>query len=149
MTIFQEIAFGSSDYRNECELRNQVLRIPIGMSLFDEDLTLEREQMHFGLFDPNRNLVACVIAVAFSPSEAKIRQMAVDIPYQGKGYGRQLIHSLENSLMQRGVSLVTLHARTTAVGFYEKMNYVKVGQAFLEVGIPHITMVKQLLRAKQ
>ena len=90
--IFQEIAFGSADFEKECQLRDKILRIPIGLSLFDEDISLEIDQMHFGLLDQNRNLVACVIAVARSPAEAKIRQMAVDSARsKAKGTGAALL----------------------------------------------------------
>jgi len=39
--------------------------------------------MHFGLFDQGGSLAACAIAVALSPAEAKIRQMAVSLEHQG------------------------------------------------------------------
>jgi predicted GNAT family N-acyltransferase len=35
-----------------------------------------------------------------------------------------------------------LHARIVAVGFYEKMGYVRQGELFTEVGIPHVLMQK-------
>jgi len=38
-----------------------------------------------------------------------------------------------------------LHARDTAVGFYEKRGYVREGDFFLEVSLPHITMTKSLI----
>jgi predicted GNAT family N-acyltransferase len=37
-----------------------------------------------------------------------------------------------------------LHARLTAIGFYEKSGYVVSGGEFLEVGIPHVKMVKRI-----
>ena len=125
--IFREIEFGSDDYRKECELRNKVLRIPLGRSLYDEDLSSESQQMHFGIFDERNNLVASVIAVNISSTQARIRQMAVDTEYQGKGYGR--VHFF-------------MHARMSAVGFYEKLGYARVGQEFMEVGLPHVKMEK-------
>ncbi|MBS1564192.1 MAG: GNAT family N-acetyltransferase, partial [Bacteroidetes bacterium] len=33
----------------------------------------------------------------------------------------------------------------TAVGFYEKLGYVAVGEEFLEVTLPHFVMEKKLL----
>ena len=76
MTV-QEITFASEDYRLACELRQAVLRAPLGMNLYDEDLSQEREQLHFGIFDESRCLLACVVAVPVSGTEAKLRQMAV------------------------------------------------------------------------
>ena len=139
---FQEIKFGSSDYRKECELRNKILRIPIGLSLFDDNLGIEEQQMHFGLFDQDKNLIACVIAVACTPTEIKIRQMSVESKHQGKGYGRRIINAVEEKLLQQGFTHFCLNARITAAGFYEKLGYIRVGHEFTEVGLAHIRMEK-------
>jgi predicted GNAT family N-acyltransferase len=141
---FREIEFGSDDFRRECELRNEVLRVPIGLSLYDEDLDQERQQLHFGLFDQCGDLVACVIAKALSYSKAKIRQMAVHREHQGKGHGRRTIQNLEEHLARRGFIHLEMHARLTAVGFYTKLGYAKVGHEFMEVGIPHVSMEKYI-----
>jgi predicted GNAT family N-acyltransferase len=39
---------------------------------------------------------------------------------------------------------MTMHARETAVEFYEKYGYEKVGEQFIEVTVPHWEMVKRL-----
>jgi len=141
---FRQITFGSADYRKECELRHEVLRAPLGLSLYDEDLSREQQQMHFGLFEQNNQLVACVIAVAVSSSEAKIRQMAVARDHQGKGHGRSIINSLEEHLAQQGYRHLSMHARVSAIGFYEKLGYARAGDEFEEVGIPHVQMGKAI-----
>ena len=144
---FREIEFGSEDFQQECELRHKLLRVPIGLSLYDEDIGLEKKHLHFGQFDESGNLAACVIAVPYSPTEARIRQMVVSHEHQGKGQGRRLLHCLEDHLMRRGFKRLCLNARMTAVGFYEKMGYAKAGPEFLEVGIPHVRMEKSLPQA--
>ena len=116
---FRQITFGSADYRKECELRHEVLRAPLGLSLYDEDLSREQQQMHFGLFEQNNQLVACVIAVAVSSSEAKIRQMAVARDHQGKGHGRSIINSLEEHLAQQGYRRIALFGEHGGTGDIE------------------------------
>jgi hypothetical protein len=37
-----------------------------------------------------------------------------------------------------------MHARKTAVGFYEKQGYEILGDEFLEVSVPHYEMRKKL-----
>ena len=140
---FTEIPYGSSAYQAECTLRHEVLRLPIGLSLHDEDLSGERDQLHFGLFDDDE-LVACVIAVVISPTEAKIRQMAVRPEHQGMGCGRRLIEGLEQHLIAKGVTRFAMHARMSAVGFYEKLGYSGIGEEFTEVGIPHVRMERTI-----
>jgi predicted GNAT family N-acyltransferase len=143
MTL-REIEFGSDDFRKECELRNEVLRVPIGLSLYDEDLDRERQQLHFGLFDQCGDLIACVIAIILPCSKAKLRQMAVHREHRGKGHGRKVIHDLEDYLARLGVIHLVLNARMTAVGFYTELGYAKVGREFMEVGIPHVGMEKYI-----
>ncbi|GAB5605538.1 GNAT family N-acetyltransferase [Sideroxyarcus sp. TK5] len=139
---FREITFCSNEYKQTCELRIEVLRLPLGLNLYREDLQQEKEQLHFGLFD-GTELIACVIAVPQGAGKAKLRQMAVKAGHEGQGIGRRLLHSLEVVLASRGVTQLSLHARISAAGFYEKLGYVRSGSPFVEVGIPHILMEKQ------
>lgn len=100
--------------------------------------------MHFGLFDSGE-LVACVIAVPLSTTEAKVRQMVVSEEWQGKGCGRELMQSLEADLAGRGLTHLFMHARVAAAGFYEKLGYSITGEEFIELGIAHVRMEKRLI----
>ena len=140
---FAPIQYDSAEYRLECALRQEVLRVPLGLSLFDEDLSAESAQQHFGWFIDDGTLAACAISVILSPVEAKIRQMAVRVDCQGAGYGRMLMTSLERHLGKTGVRHLSLHARLAVAGFYESLGFVKTRGPFIEVGIPHVKMVKE------
>ncbi len=139
------IAYDAPEYREELALRNRMLRIPLGLDLFDEDLEVERGQWHFGLFDGDV-LVGCVVAAPSGDKGVQIRQMAIDSDSQRTGRGRTLLESVEQMLIDRGVRHVVLHARDEAVGFYQKLGYTVVGEGFVEVGILHHHMKKQLCR---
>ena len=52
---------------------------------------------------------------------------------------------LEAALAARGFVSLSLHARSIAVGFYEKLGYETVGDEFIEVSIPHRKMAKRLI----
>jgi len=140
--VFKEIAFGTDDYRLECALREEVLRKPLGLSLRSDELSREKDQLHFGLFEPPTGLIACAIAVKLSPIEAKIRQMAVSPAHQRRGLGRKILSEVEKNLRARGFTKLELDARSSAVGFYEKLGYRVVGDEFMEVTVPHFRMVK-------
>jgi predicted GNAT family N-acyltransferase len=144
---FRQIRYGSDEFHEECQLRDIVLRRPLGLSLFDEDLSQERDQMHFGLFAQSTELIACAIAVPQSDSTAKLRQMAVSTDHRGKGHGSALIACIENHLIHQGVERLELHARLTAVPFYKKAGYMEEGDTFTEVGIPHVSMLKTLVNS--
>lgn len=138
---FLEIPFQSDRYAQACELRNQVLRLPLGLDLQSEDLSPESEYLHFGI-EQDGQLIACVLAVPLGSGRAKLRQMAVLSECQGQGIGRRLIESVEDCLVQQGFQVVELDARREAVGFYEKLGYVSQGDEFISVTIPHQRMTK-------
>jgi ribosomal protein S18 acetylase RimI-like enzyme len=139
---FREIVYGTPEYRLECRLREEVLREPLGLRLRDEDVADEENQLHFGLFGQNDEPLACAVAVRLSPTKARIRQMAVSPAHQRKGLGRQLMRELEKDLHARGFRNFELRARTTAVGFYERLGYRVAGAEFIDVTIPHVWMTK-------
>ncbi len=141
--IFREILFESDQYQRACALRDVVLRAPLGLPLSADDLQGEARQLHFGLFDDGK-LVACVTAIAVTADHAKIRQTVVVPAFQRQGLGRRIMTELEAELAARSFVSLSLHARSTAVGFYEKLGYETVGDDFIEVTIPHRKMVKQL-----
>ncbi|MBK1854783.1 GNAT family N-acetyltransferase [Verrucomicrobiaceae bacterium 5K15] len=144
---FSRIDFDSDAYREECQLRDRVLRQPLGLSLFDEDLSVEASQLHFGGFDDSSSLIACVIAMPLSETDAKIRQMAVAPEHSRQGHGSALLRAVEYFLHHRGYRNIHLHARVSALPFYQKAGYREHGSPFTEVGLPHLAMKKRLSRA--
>ena len=70
--------------------------------------------------------------------------MAVFSGLQGKGIGKVLLQFAENIARDRGYKKIIMHARKTAVGFYEKLGYKITSPEFEEVTIPHYVMEKSL-----
>jgi ribosomal protein S18 acetylase RimI-like enzyme len=70
--------------------------------------------------------------------------MAVNSGLQGKGIGRVLMTFAENVARDRGMRRMVMHARKSAIGFYEKLGYRTCSDEFLEVTIPHYEMEKAL-----
>lgn len=149
MAEFVEIDAGTPLYDLELQLRDELLRQPLGLSIFDEDLNLEWDQRHFGLLDAS-DLIACVVAVPVLSSHevtsvVKLRQMAVAQTHQGRGVGTLLLQQVEQTLAAEGFKEIQLAARVTAVGFYRKAGYETVGDEFISVTLPHILMRKELV----
>jgi predicted GNAT family N-acyltransferase len=146
---FREIRFGSPEYRQECALRQAVLRAPLGLDLYAEDLSQEAGHWHFGLFEPDGRLAGCAIAVPLGGATAKVRQMAVAPERQRRGCGRRILCGVETALASRGIGRIVLHARLTVAGFYQSLGYTRTGEVFTEVTIPHIRMEKTLAQGRQ
>ena len=141
---FREVAYASPLYRRLLRLRERQLREPLGLHLSENDLTGEEAQWHFALLDEAEEPVACVVAAPDGDCSVRLRQMAVDDEQQSRGLGRRLLRDTEQALRQRGIECVTLHARCTAQGFYERMGYAVSGPEFVEVTIPHVPMQRRL-----
>lgn len=139
----QEIPYRSNKYQQVVELRNQLLRLPLGLDLLSEDLSVESKYIHFATVVSDQ-VVACVQAVPASEDRVKLRQMAVAVDYQGQGVGRQLLEAVECLLRQRGVKVLELDARKEVIGFYEKLGYTCIGEEFVSVTIPHQRMSKTI-----
>lgn len=134
-------------YAAELELRFKVLREPLGMTRADVPFAAELEWAHFvatATFASGPELVGCVLSSNAGAGVVQLRQMAVRTDLQTGGVGRVLVEALEADARAAGVRRVTMHAREVAVGFYEKLGYAIVGERFVEVGIPHWVMEKDL-----
>jgi predicted GNAT family N-acyltransferase len=137
------IDHGTKQYKQMVDLRYQILRRPLGLSFTQEELELEKDNIHIGCFDDER-LEGCCMLVTIDKSTMQLRQMAVISGLQGKGIGKVLMQFAENISRDLGYKKLIMHARKTAIGFYEKLGYTKVGDEFLEVTIPHFAMQKEL-----
>ena len=124
-------------------LRNEILRKPLGLSFDKEELDKEKDDILMGAFEDDR-LLGCCLLSPMDRVTVRLRQMAVPNNMQGKGVGRALMIFAENIARDLGYRKLCMHARKTARGFYEKLGYTVTGDEFMEVTIPHYTMEKAL-----
>ncbi len=137
------IDHGSKEYQQMVELRYQILRKPLGLGFTMEELEKEKNEILIGCFDEEK-LEGCCMLKDEGDKTVRLRQMAVLSGLQGKGIGRVLMMFAENIARDRGYKRLTMHARGTAVGFYEKLGYNICSDEFFEVTIPHYIMEKNL-----
>ncbi len=141
--LIKEIEYNSIEYSQELSLRDNVLRKPLGMSLFDEDLSAEVHDFHLGAFIDGA-LAGVLILTILNSIEIKMRQVAIDNRYQNKKVGSRLVIFAEKYAADNGYTSMVLNARKTAVEFYEKLGYTKISDEFLEIKIPHYKMFKKI-----
>jgi GNAT superfamily N-acetyltransferase len=107
---------------------------------------------HFGYY-LNETLVGVISLFEignahFSKQKSyQIRGMAVLDSHQKQGIGEALVQKAEAFCLAQNATLIWFNARTSAVGFYEKMRYAKVGTEFeiKDVG-PHYLMHKTVTK---
>jgi predicted GNAT family N-acyltransferase len=124
-------------------LRHAVLRVPLGLNLYDEDFTREANWIKIGAFSGD-DLIGCVMLSALQNNVIQLRQMAVDKDFQRKGVGRKIVEFAEQWCKENAIVKIELHAREAAMQFYLQLNYVCIGDVYIEVDIPHYTMYKML-----
>ena len=71
---------------------------------------------------------------------AKIERVAVSPGARGSKVGRALLQAALALAGSAGARTASLHAQTTAQGFYGKFGFVAFGPEFMEDGIAHIAM---------
>jgi ribosomal protein S18 acetylase RimI-like enzyme len=144
MIELREYAHESADYRAALKLRLAVLRRPLGLAFETEDLANEVSDIHLGAFD-GESIVGTLILTP-EGSAAKMRQVAVWPDRQAQGVGSRLVAFSEAYARAAGFTTMVLHARESAVAFYESLGYSTVGEPFEEVTIPHRSMEKSLVK---
>jgi len=141
-------------YAQAVELRNEQLRKKIGLSIYDEDLSAEKDYVILAALasaedasesDPKTVVVGCVVLRPEEDGKTfRLKQMAVHPSYQGQNIGRHIIEAVEKVTRANLRSRIFLHARIVSKGFYEKLGYSVISEEFIEVNIPHCQMEKVL-----
>jgi len=139
----REFEHGSPDYDQSVVLRLRVLRAPLGLWPGPEERGAEARLRHLGAFD-GPLLVGCLMLEELGEGRMKMRQVAIDFTRQRTGVGTRLVAFSEEVARARGQREMRLHARRTAVPFYERLGYRTEGEPFVEVTLPHIAMTKPL-----
>jgi GNAT superfamily N-acetyltransferase len=142
--VVSRIDINDAKYPQVYNLREEVLRKPIGLSLKDENLSADALNAIF-IAEHNDEVIGCVMLYPIADEEKiKLRQMAVYDKWQGRGIGKILVDAAETYAKDQGYSAIILHARKVSEGFYKKLGYDTTSSEFTEVGIPHVVMEKDV-----
>lgn len=139
----KQIDHGNKEYQQMVQLRMEILRKPLGLSFTKEELDNEKDDILIAVFDENK-ILGCCILTKIDDRHIRLRQMAVQKNLQGKGIGESIISFAEIIARDKGYKILTMHARDTAIGFYEKFGYTTKGEQFEEVKTKHHIMEKRL-----
>jgi predicted GNAT family N-acyltransferase len=121
---------------------------PIRFTVFVEEQGVPRE-IELDEYDP-----ICVHAVVFEQGKAvatgrllpdgHIGRMAVLKERRGRGIGARMLEALIQRARERGDAEVALSAQVHAVPFYLANGFVPEGEEYVEAGIRHLAMRRQL-----
>ena len=139
----KQIDYGTKEYQQLLELRYAILREPLGLGFNEEELQKEKDYLHIASFEDDE-LLGCCMLVEVNRNTLQLRQMAVKDNLQRKGIGASIIYFAEKLSKDKGYKKIMMHARDSAIGFYEKFGYTVKGEPFIEVNVPHHVMEKLL-----
>ena len=77
-------------------------------------------------------------------AEGKLGRMAVRRDFRARGVGTAMLQVLLDLARNRGLRRIILDAQLRAVSFYEKLGFVAEGPVFMDAGIPHRRMTRNI-----
>ena len=126
------------------DLRFRVLRKPWNQPIGSERNEGDASEQHFALYS-DLNLIAVGRLDQCEGEKRQIRFMAVEKNEQGLGYGKLLMLEMEKYCSNHKVNEIILHARESAIPFYEKLSYQLHEPTYKLFGeIQHYLMSKKL-----
>ena len=101
----------SQEYAQMIQLRDSILRKPLGLYFDPEELNREKDDVLIGAFEEDK-LIGCCLLTRTGNHTCRLRQMAEAAICRKKGIGGPLMTFAENVARDRGYATLTMHARS-------------------------------------
>jgi len=138
-------------YRIVQGLENTTIAKDIRISVFvneqgfeDEFDDIDQRAWHIEVWDDDQPVAVGRMFESDHPGILTVGRIAVIKEWRMKDLGRTVMNALEKHAGQLGARAIELSAQWSAVGFYEKLGYSKIGDIYMDQFCPHIKMVKHL-----
>ncbi|MDR4172385.1 GNAT family N-acetyltransferase [Bacillus nitratireducens] len=134
-----------TDLETAFHIRKEVFVKEQGVPLEDEFDTFDEigEKCKHVLVYYNE-LPVGTVRIRFVDGMGKLERICILKDYRKYGLGKIIIKALEEIARNKEAKKVKLHGQTQAEGFYEKLGYQTSSDVFMEDGIEHILMMKEL-----
>jgi N-acetylglutamate synthase-like GNAT family acetyltransferase len=134
----------AEEFEKYYDLRWRILRAPWTAERASGRDEHEQDAIHLAAWADDR-LVGTGRVHFLSADEAQIRGMAVETGFERKGIGSMILTGLEERAARLGAKHFVLHARDTAIPFYQQHHYRLLDQSHtLFESIVHWRMRKEL-----
>ncbi|MED1091119.1 GNAT family N-acetyltransferase [Bacillus paramycoides] len=133
------------DLETAFHIRKEVFVKEQGVPLEDEFDTFDRigeECKHILVY--YNELPVGTGRIRFVDGIGKLERICILKDYRKYGLGKVIIQALEEIARNKEANKVKLHGQTHAERFYKKLGYQTSSDGFMEDGIPHILMTKEL-----
>ena len=124
------IPWGRTEYQKMIILRNELLCMPVGGTVFGADLRAEKNYYSLLAYDDSGEAVGTLLLMPESETQVHVRQVATLPRVRGQGYGHALMAYAENLAREKGFKRMVLDARQNAKHFYEACGFTACGEDF-------------------
>ncbi|MCA1689930.1 MAG: GNAT family N-acetyltransferase [Actinobacteria bacterium] len=135
---------GAEELEAALVLRVRVFCGEQGVSLAAERDGRDGEASHLGAFGADGTLIGTCRLLDGDGAELVVQRVAVRADRRGRGVGRALMDAAGIEARRRGAHALALHAQLESEAFYARLGFVRVGRAFMEEGIAHVSMRREL-----
>ena len=85
-----------------------------------------------------------IVGTARMLPDGHVGRIAVHKAWRGRGVGTRLVEYLTEVAREQGIAEIYLHSQSQAAEFYSRLGFEIRGDAFMEAGIEHVLMVRNL-----
>lgn len=94
---------------------------------------------HMLVQDSEQNAIG-VMRIVVKGNVGKIGRVAVDRDYRHQGVGTEMMLKALAYCRSLKLESVALDSQAYVTAFYERLGFVREGEAFMDAGIPHVRM---------
>lgn len=142
--FFYHEAYSAKDYQYITFIRSKVFLEEQKIDPKDEFGEADFDYKYY-LVTKDNNPVGTLRIKNIDENNVKIERFCILKEYRNQGIGSSLLHYVEKKLSQKHTPIaITLDAQKQAIKFYENNGYKQNSNIFLEAGIEHIKMFKNI-----
>ena len=124
------------------ELRERVFSGEQGVAVQADRDGRDGEAVHLVALDGRRIVGTC--RLVFDEGVAKLGRMVVEATERRRGIGTAILAEAERAARSARSRTIVLHAQLPVKELYARRGFVERGPEFVEEGIPHVAMEKDL-----
>ena len=132
----------AGELREALVLRERVFCGEQGVSFEADQDGRDPEATHIVAIDEGAVIGTC--RLLFRGQIARLGRLAVERGRRGDGVAAAILREADRVAGQAGADSIALHAQTYALALYSSAGYETYGPTFVEEGIEHVAMEKQL-----
>jgi predicted GNAT family N-acyltransferase len=135
-------ALESDELEAALELRHRVFCVEQGVPKREELDGRDEEAVHLVAIAEGRVVGTC--RLLFTGRVVQFSRLAVDPAVRRGGIATRLLRETEREARAGSAQRIVLHAQTYALPLYTTAGYEPRGRVFVEAGIEHVAMEKQI-----